>query len=147
MTTAVPAELDGYDLVVVDVEGNGHNPPEIVEIAVLPVGDTVTYTDVRSWTIRPQMPIAAVVTRTVHGISNLDVADCPSWSEVAATVGQVLEGRVLVAHNARVEYRVLRTCRTGDRRWFWTHSAWRNTCGRTYRATASANWSTTQTST
>jgi exodeoxyribonuclease X len=107
MTTAVPVQLEGHDLMVVDVEGNGHNPPEVVEIAALPVNGTVVYTDMRSWLIRPQMPIAAMVTKTVHGISNLDVADCPSWSDVAAAVGQVLGGRVLVAHNAHVEYRVL----------------------------------------
>jgi DNA polymerase III epsilon subunit-like protein len=109
MTTPVPTQLLGQELVVVDVEGNGHNPPEIVEIAALRVTDTVDYADIRTWLIRPQVPIAAVVTRTVHGISNLDVADCPTWSDVATEVSDTLGDRVLIAHGAHVENRVLRT--------------------------------------
>lgn len=107
MTTPVPSVLAGRKLVVVDVEGNGQQPPEIIEFAGLPVGDTVSYDDMRSWLIRPQTPITAMVTKKVHGISNLDVADCPPWSTVAAEIGQVLDGRVLVAHGAHVEHQVL----------------------------------------
>lgn len=109
MTPPVPTQLVGHELVVVDVEGNGHNPPEIIELAALPVAGTVSYTDMRSWLVRPQAPITAIVTRTVHGISNQDVADCPSWSDVAAEVSDTLRNRVLVAHGAHVENRVLRT--------------------------------------
>jgi DNA polymerase III epsilon subunit-like protein len=57
--------------------------------------------------IRPATPIAALVTRRVHGISNADVARCPPWSAVAGEVAMLLAGRVLVAHNASVEHRVL----------------------------------------
>jgi DNA polymerase III epsilon subunit-like protein len=119
MTSSVPAILAGRDLVVVDVEGNGQNPPEIVEFAALPVnqavdqavdqavGQTVSHADLRSWLIRPQKPIAPMVTRTVHGIRNADVADCPRWPDVAPEIAQLLAGRVLVAHGAHVEYRVI----------------------------------------
>ena len=107
MTTSVPAALADRKLVVVDVEGNGQSPPEIIEFAGLPVDDTASYADMRTWLIRPLRPIAPMVTRNVHGISNDDVAGCPPWSEVAAEVGRVLDGRVLVAHGAHVEYRVL----------------------------------------
>lgn len=107
MTTPVPAALAGRKLVVVDVEGNGQNPPEIIEFAGLPVDNTASYADMRTWLIRPQRPIVPVVTRNVHGISNRDVADSPPWSDVADEIGRVLDGRVLVAHGAHVEYRVL----------------------------------------
>lgn len=96
-------------LVVVDVEGNGRQPPEIVEIALLDLRPTVPVSveDIRSWMVRPAQPITRLVTSKVHGISNAAVAAAPTWREVAADVVSMLAGRVLVAHNAVVERRVL----------------------------------------
>ncbi|MFE3026125.1 3'-5' exonuclease [Nocardia tengchongensis] len=108
--TEIPAALRGHDIAVVDVEGNGQSSPEIIEIAILPVaGTAVSPDEIRSWLVRPQNPITAIVTRKVHGISNDDVADCPVWGTVAPQVGRVLFGRTLVAHNANVEQRLLST--------------------------------------
>jgi exodeoxyribonuclease X len=107
MTTPAPAALANQRLVVVDVEGNGQNPPEIVEIAVLPIDESVAFSDIQSWLVRPAGPITAIVTGKVHGISNLDVAMCPAWAEVAPEVDWALGDRVLVAHGAHVERRVL----------------------------------------
>ncbi|WP_214406246.1 3'-5' exonuclease [Pseudonocardia lacus] len=113
MTLVVPPVLLDRDIVVVDVEGNGQQPPEIIEIAVLPLGggvagdEAVAPNRLRTWLVRPRRPIAPVVTRTVHGISDRDVADSPTWSEVADEIAQALTDRVLVAHNAAVERRVL----------------------------------------
>lgn len=107
MTSTIPAALVGRGLVVVDVEGNGQSPPEIIEIAVLPVDETVSHEDVRRWMIRPQRPITPMVTRSVHGIRNDDVANCPPWSQVAPEIAPLFAGRVLVAHAAHVEYRVI----------------------------------------
>lgn len=103
----VPTALWGKQMIVADVEGNGQTPPEIIEIAVLPVGADTAETDMRTWLIRPEHPITPLVTRKVHGISNTDVADCPAWAELAADIKNALTGRVLVAHNASVEYQVL----------------------------------------
>lgn len=103
----IPSVLANQRLVVVDVEGNGQNPPEIIELAALSVDGDTTVADMRSWLVRPQKPITPIVTKKVHGIRNVDVADCPSWAVVAPEVGQLLADRVLVAHNASVEYRVL----------------------------------------
>jgi exodeoxyribonuclease X len=108
VTTPVPFALAGRDLVVVDVEGNGQNPPEIIEFAALRVDETVVdAAGLRSWLIRPLKAISPLVTRTVHGIRNADVADRPPWSEVAPQVATVIDGRVLVAHGAHVEHRVI----------------------------------------
>jgi DNA polymerase III epsilon subunit-like protein len=110
MAFRIPAALRGRRLVVVDVEGNGRTPPEIIEIATLATdtaaGDVTSEADVRSWLIRPAAPITAIVTRKVHGISNAEVAARPAWSAVAGEVAAVLAGRVLVAHHASVEHRV-----------------------------------------
>ena len=44
----------------------------------------------------------------VHGISDQDVACAPAFTDVKQEVRRVLEGRVLVAHNAHVDVSVLR---------------------------------------
>ncbi|WP_035304335.1 3'-5' exonuclease [Actinokineospora inagensis] len=107
MSHDIPAALRGRELVVVDIEGNGAQPPEIVEIAILPLGRVVHPGNVITWLIRPRTPISTVLTRTVHGIGNSDVADCPTWPEVADQVSDALGSRILIAHHAAVEHRVL----------------------------------------
>jgi exodeoxyribonuclease X len=110
MTTPVPTALADHGLIVVDVEGNGQTPPEIIECAGLLINGSdsiVRAEDMRSWLVRPQKPIAPMVTRKVHGISNADVEGCPPWSEIALEVAGLLGSRILVAHGAHVEYRVL----------------------------------------
>ena len=100
--------FDDFRLVVVDVEGNGQQPPEIVEIAVAPVDGLALAGEPVAWLVKPERPIVPIVTRKVHGIRNADVADAPPWSAIASDVTAALAGRILVAHNARVEYDVLR---------------------------------------
>lgn len=107
MTRSIPTALRGQRLAVVDIEGNGGQPPEIVEIAVLTPDQPVNREDVSTWLVRPSEPIAPLVTRKVHGISDADVAHCPPWPEVAEEVADRLTDRILIAHNASVEHRVL----------------------------------------
>src|SRR5207302_3085854 len=104
-----PAAWIGRRRAVVDDEGNGGQPPEIVEIAVLTLDEPVRREDVSTWLVRPAHPITRLVTRKVHGISNADVADCPTWTQIADDVAGLLTGRTLIAHNASVEHRVLGT--------------------------------------
>ena len=107
MTSATPDALAGKRLAVVDIEGNGQQPPEIIEIAVLPVDDAGDINVMRHWMIKPEKPITRIVTGKVHGISNADVADCPVWGDVADDVESLLSDRILVAHSAVVEHRVI----------------------------------------
>ncbi|PSL51408.1 DNA polymerase-3 subunit epsilon [Saccharothrix carnea] len=102
----LPAALQGHPLAVVDVEGNGGRPPEIVEIAVLPVDGPVMGGDLRTWLVRPATPITAFA-RRIHGIGNDDVERKPPWHGVAREVERLLTGRTLVAHNASTDYAVL----------------------------------------
>jgi DNA polymerase III epsilon subunit-like protein len=103
----LPAVLQGHPLVVVDIEGNGGRPPQIVEIAVLPVDGPVTGRDLRSWLVRPAVPITPFAHR-IHGIGNDEVERKPRWHGVSHEVQSALTGRTLVAHNASTEYGVLR---------------------------------------
>lgn len=107
MTSSLPTALAGKQLVVVDIEGNGQKRPEIIEIAVLPVDGETGIEAMQEWLIKPIEPITGLVTRKVHGITNADVANCPKWTDVASAVSELLANRILVAHNASVEYRVL----------------------------------------
>lgn len=106
MTAALPALLDRR-LAVLDLEGNGGRPPEIVEIAILPVdGEPVTEDMVRGWLVRPKTRINGLAHR-IHGIGNSDVESCPAWRDTAPAVQQLLDGRTVVAHSASGDYRVL----------------------------------------
>ncbi|MFE7276884.1 exonuclease domain-containing protein [Streptomyces sp. NPDC057623] len=95
-------------LLVVDVEGNGTNPPDLVEIAALPIRegqpDTTT---AGAWLIRPQRPVTSRAA-SVHGLTNDLLADKPGWDELADQVGAVLGTAWICAHHAHVDYRELR---------------------------------------
>ncbi|MFI5942238.1 exonuclease domain-containing protein [Streptomyces uncialis] len=94
-------------LLVVDVEGNGANPPDLVEIAAIPVENGEPQPDaLREWLIRPPAPIPPRITR-IHGITNDMVTGAPAWVEVAGEVGSVLDSAWICAHSAGVEYGVL----------------------------------------
>jgi exodeoxyribonuclease X len=91
--------------VAVDVEGNGQQPPDLVEIAVV----TITGGEIgqpRSWLVRPARPITAMA-RKFHRITDADVADAPVIAEVAGQITAELDGAVFVAHNAHVDLSVV----------------------------------------
>jgi exodeoxyribonuclease X len=90
---------------VVDVEGNGQQPPDLVELAVVPiVGGKIG--EPRSWLVRPERSIKYFATR-VHGLTNDDVADQLPFAAVADEIRVSLDVPALVAHNAHVDTSVL----------------------------------------
>jgi exodeoxyribonuclease X len=91
---------------VVDVEGNGQQPPDLVELAVVPVVGGVIGRPA-CWLVKPARPISSMATR-IHGLTNQDVADAPAFADIEAEVRQALDADVLVAHNAHVDTSVLR---------------------------------------
>ncbi|MFD9563427.1 exonuclease domain-containing protein [Streptomyces sp. NPDC059994] len=94
-------------LFVVDVEGNGATPPDLVEVAAVSVQDGLPQPEAtRSWLIKPPTPIPPRISR-IHGISNDMTAEAPAWSEVAEQVQELLDGAWICAHSATVEYSVL----------------------------------------
>jgi DNA polymerase III epsilon subunit-like protein len=94
-------------LLVVDVEGNGTNPPDLVEIAALPLRDgRPDTTTAGAWLIRPERPVTARAA-SIHGLTNDLLADKPSWAELADLVGEFLGTAWICAHNAHVDYRAL----------------------------------------
>ncbi len=91
---------------VVDLEGNGQRPPDIIELAVVPITDGVIGEPV-TWLVRPGSPITGFA-RRIHGISDAMVAEVPTFTDVEKEVRSALEGRVFVAHHASVDLGVLR---------------------------------------
>lgn len=101
----VTAPWRTYRYAVVDVEGNGQRPPDLVELAVVPV-EHGTVGAPRVWLVRPHRPITGIA-RRVHKISNAAVADRPSVAEVASEMRATLADAVVVAHNAHVDLDVI----------------------------------------
>lgn len=93
------------DYVVVDVEGNGHQPPDLLELAAVPIVAGVVG-EPKSWLVKPDQPITHFA-RKVHGISNEQVADAPVFAYVEADVRKALDASALIAHNAHVDIGVL----------------------------------------
>ena len=92
-------------LAVLDLEGNGYQPPDLVELAVIHVDVGIAGAP-RTWLVKPDQKIARRVTR-IHGIKNADVANAPTFTQVSEDVFAVLDGRYVVAHNAAVDWHVL----------------------------------------
>ena len=57
--------------VVVDVEGNGHQPPDLVELAVVPIERGVIG-EPATWLFQPEQPITPMA-RRIHGITDDNV--------------------------------------------------------------------------
>jgi exodeoxyribonuclease X len=90
---------------VVDVEGNGQQPPDLVEVAAVPIVDGVIGKS-SNWLVKPARPITPIA-RRIHGLTNQDVANTPSFAQVENEVRTALDVDVLVAHNAHVDVGVL----------------------------------------
>ena len=93
--------------VVVDLEATGGDMAHdrITEIAIIEVcGDRI-----QRWSslVNPQHAIPPFV-QNMTGISQEMVSQAPCFADIADEVYQRLEGRLLVAHNARFDYGILK---------------------------------------
>lgn len=87
---------------ILDVEGNGRNPGEIVELsAVEMIGWSLTGVG-RTWRFRPRESVEWYATR-VHGISNADLADCPRIEERADEILGLIGDDPIAGHSVDVE--------------------------------------------
>jgi exodeoxyribonuclease X len=91
--------------VVVDLEGNGQQPPDLVELAALPIVNGVIGESV-NWLVRPDQPITHFA-KKIHGITNEQVAEAPAFGYVEAEVLKAFDASALIAHNAHVDVGVL----------------------------------------
>jgi len=91
---------------VVDLETTGLYPrtDRMVELAVVQVSVGGQVTSEFSTLINPGRDVGPT---RIHGIRAADVLQAPTFAQVAATVWQLLDGRVLVAHNVPFDARFL----------------------------------------
>lgn len=96
-------------LLAVDFEATSADPGEAAPLSVgwVPVeGGRVRLAEAGYSLIRPGGDLAAA-TVPVHQLLPGDVADAPPSSDVAEALTAALDGRLLVAHGARLELRLL----------------------------------------
>lgn len=92
--------------VVVDVEGNGQVPQEIIELSIVPILDKQIGQPC-SWLIQPKRPVTERAT-LIHGISNGDLVRSPCTEDVASEIRKALGESVVVGHNVRVDTQLIR---------------------------------------
>lgn len=87
---------------VIDVETTGLSPrsDRIIEIGVILLDTKLAVERTFDTLVNPQRTIAA---QFIHGISNDDVASAPTFAELAPSIIEMLDERVLVAHNANFD--------------------------------------------
>jgi DNA polymerase-3 subunit epsilon len=91
---------------VIDVEGSGSTPPEIVELAMLEIAELKFTGNKRHWLVRPKQPIEPSATR-IHGLTDDDVIGAPSIEDIADDMLQCLDDTPIIGHNVRVELEII----------------------------------------
>ena len=105
LLAAAPA---GLEYVAVDVETNGRGGEacEVTEIGAVLVGGGELHDRFESL-VNVQLPLSRGIQRFT-GITQAMVDSAPLPEEVLPRVAKLLEGRVMIAHNASFDHRVLR---------------------------------------
>jgi DNA polymerase-3 subunit epsilon len=106
-------------LVFLDLEGTGVNPQldRIVQVGVLklkPSGDVTTWCSL----VNPEVPIPPGATK-VHGITDQDVAEAPTFRVIAPALADGLDACDLVAFNGRRYDLELLACEFGRVKITW----------------------------
>lgn len=97
---------NGTGFAVVDLETTGLYPStdRVVEVAIVQLSANAEIVSEFCTLINPCRDIGPT---RIHGIRAADVTGAPTFAAAAATVWQLLSGRVLVAHNAAFDVRFL----------------------------------------
>lgn len=94
---------------VIDLEttGGNHNSERIIEIGIVlhdgkhKIGEYTTL-------INPEKEISGFIS-TFTGITNAMVKNAPKFADVADTILELLEGKIVVAHNAKFDYNFIKS--------------------------------------
>ncbi|MFD2516281.1 exonuclease domain-containing protein [Salinimicrobium flavum] len=96
-----------YAILDIETTGGKYNEEGITEIAVYKF-DGQKVVDQFISLVNPEIPIQPFVVG-LTGINNEMLRNAPKFYEVAKRVVEITEGTILVAHNAKFDYRILRT--------------------------------------
>lgn len=92
---------------VIDFETTGFSPAKhdrVVEVAVVHVNEHGRITGQWETLVNPKRDIGA---QHIHGIRARDVLNAPTFDDIASHLVELLDGRVVVAHNASFDSRFL----------------------------------------
>lgn len=96
------------DFVAIDFETANHRSDSACQLAVVQVEGGQIVGE-KSWLIRPRRLYFSPQCIAVHGILPEHVKDQPEWDQLWAEIHSMIEGRIVVAHNAGFDLRVLNT--------------------------------------
>ncbi len=93
-------------MAVIDIETTGLHPgaDRIVEISVVRSEPGEGPTVVLDTLLNPTRPVAAT---EIHGITDADVSDAPTFDEIAGDVAHAISGAVLAGYNVYFDVRFL----------------------------------------
>jgi DNA polymerase III subunit epsilon len=94
------------DFVAIDFETANRQPDSACQLAAVVVRDS-RITHEHSWLIRPPSMYFAPMNIAVHGIRPDDVRHCPTMENVWGELAPLLDGQLVIAHNARFDIGVL----------------------------------------
>ncbi len=95
------------EFLVIDVEGNGQTPHEIVELAIVPIRQSLIAATSHEWLIKPTKPVTERASR-IHGIFDSDLANKPEFSDLSSEIASVLGTRAVIGHNVAIDVQLLR---------------------------------------
>lgn len=87
---------------VLDTEGNGQHPSEIIELAAVEMIGMVITGRYRQWRFRPRLPIHHRATR-IHGITDRDLRGCGRIEDHADEIRAMLDDHAIAGHAVHVE--------------------------------------------
>lgn len=96
-----------YTIVDIETTGGKYNEEGITEIAIYKF-DGHQVVDQFISLINPEIPIQPFVVN-LTGINNNMLRNAPKFFEVAKRIVEITENSILVAHNAKFDYRILQT--------------------------------------
>ncbi len=99
--------LEDSDTLIVDTETTGlEDNDEIIQLAIVDLDDSVLFETL----LKPTTPVSSKA-RTVHGITDQDLANAPTFLDLYDTIANLVRNRHLVAYNADFDRRLLmQTC-------------------------------------
>lgn len=87
---------------VLDTEGNGSQPGEIIELAAVEMIGLAPTGKYHQWRFKPKIPVSYSATR-VHGITNRDLSRCPPIEDHLDEIRSVVQDTPIAGHAVHVE--------------------------------------------
>jgi DNA polymerase-3 subunit epsilon len=99
--------LEGGKALILDTETTGLDAnDEVIQVGIIDLDGNVLLNTL----VRPTVPIASEA-RSVHGITDQELADAPYFSDLYDTLAGLLVNRCVLAYNADFDHRLLQqTC-------------------------------------